>query len=359
MTLMNLVGNRRLRIGRVFSVNRYSAEGYGDIRGVQNFIGGGSYANPGHLNSPAIRVRSMVCLPSIGGGIPKEMCPWFGQSQQPRVHFSRIRAVDVLPGFWINSIFRLPDWNNNFFHWHRNFLTHLTVLLDEGFTDVKVVVQDSASAYKSASLEALGLQPSQIVPFEKVRGKALENVLSVEGADRQIGSQVADFVHPSILQALGTRIRAHFGMDSPVQKVDLYLMRGDVGDRRVRNENDVRAYLSRNGNFRSVNPGGLSYAEQVALFASARRVIGMHGGALTNLLFGQNLSVLEMSAAGHGSRPDFWPFVVGGGGSWALAELPSINSLNDVMVPLPLLEWWMSEPERNYSEIISLSQVGH
>lgn len=63
----------------------------------------------------------------------------------------------------------------------------------------------------------------------------------------------------------------------------LYVSRGDVQQRQVRNEAEVVALLDRHG-FESIQPGTMSYDAQVAAFRQASHVIGAHGAALTHLV---------------------------------------------------------------------------
>lgn len=64
----------------------------------------------------------------------------------------------------------------------------------------------------------------------------------------------------------------------------VYVSRADASRRRVRNEKAVMELLEPMG-FEWYEPGRLSLAEQVALFAGAEIVVGLHGLAFVNLMF--------------------------------------------------------------------------
>jgi capsular polysaccharide biosynthesis protein len=64
----------------------------------------------------------------------------------------------------------------------------------------------------------------------------------------------------------------------------IYVNRGGAPRRRVLNEAAVEKLLAGYG-FESVNPGALSFTDQVALFADAEIVVGAHGAGLTNAVF--------------------------------------------------------------------------
>lgn len=64
----------------------------------------------------------------------------------------------------------------------------------------------------------------------------------------------------------------------------LFIRRERVQYRRLVNQAEIEAMLVDVG-FESIDPGGLSFAAQAALFAQAAIIVGAHGAALTNALF--------------------------------------------------------------------------
>ena len=78
----------------------------------------------------------------------------------------------------------------------------------------------------------------------------------------------------------------------------IYLARG-TGARSFANDEEVTAFLEREG-FAAVRCENLPVHEQAQIFARARLVVGLHGSALTNIVFCQpGATVLEIFA------PDF------------------------------------------------------
>lgn len=76
----------------------------------------------------------------------------------------------------------------------------------------------------------------------------------------------------------------------------VYVSRADADRRRVRNEEAVLDVLEPRG-FEWYEPGRLSLAEQIALFAGADVVVGLHGLAYVNLMFCDGeTSLLELFA---------------------------------------------------------------
>jgi hypothetical protein len=76
-------------------------------------------------------------------------------------------------------------------------------------------------------------------------------------------------------------------------------------ERKVENADEVRNFLERAG-FTTIRLEGMSFLEQLRLFASAEFVIGPHGAGLSNLLFTPpNARVIELTPNTE-MRPFFW-----------------------------------------------------
>lgn len=300
------------------------------------------------LLQPTILSQSLGRAVPSNGRIRNRLDRLIIRNQWSSTFLSHLRADLLETGFWVNSIFCSADGNGSYFHWHRNFLTHLVFLLDRGFTDVRVVVEDRPPQYKLDTLSALGLLPEQLVPVSEVSSKVLETLLSTRGVESHSG-KVHDFVRPSVLRKLSDSVRSFYNIDRDTQKSRLYVKRGRVADRRITNEVEVENLLCKSFGFKAINASLLSFREQVALFGQAETIIGMHGGGLTNSLYSRGAQVLEIASIGHGLRPDFFPFVRAAGGRLSLLGLESISPENDVSVPLGRLEYWLttSKPETN------------
>jgi len=73
----------------------------------------------------------------------------------------------------------------------------------------------------------------------------------------------------------------------------VYVARGDATVRRVANRDELQGVLDRY-DIDTYLPGELSVREQVALFSRADLVVGPHGAGLTNVVFGEDLAVIEL-----------------------------------------------------------------
>jgi capsular polysaccharide biosynthesis protein len=74
----------------------------------------------------------------------------------------------------------------------------------------------------------------------------------------------------------------------------IYVTRRTARMRRVANEDELTPLLERFG-IQVIDPGGLSFAKQAALFACAEFIIGPHGAGLTNMVLAPALrTVVEL-----------------------------------------------------------------
>jgi hypothetical protein len=73
----------------------------------------------------------------------------------------------------------------------------------------------------------------------------------------------------------------------------VYVARGDATVRRVANRDELQGVLDRY-DIDTYLPGELSVREQVALFSRADLVVGPHGAGLTNVVFGDDLALVEL-----------------------------------------------------------------
>ena len=79
--------------------------------------------------------------------------------------------------------------------------------------------------------------------------------------------------------------------DPPAQRNRLFVRRTQTTRRRLINDEQIASSLRQRG-FVCIDPGTLTFDEQVALFRDAGVVVGVHGAGLTNLLFAPEDGVL-------------------------------------------------------------------
>jgi capsular polysaccharide biosynthesis protein len=73
---------------------------------------------------------------------------------------------------------------------------------------------------------------------------------------------------------------------------NIYLTREDLR-RSIKNEREVVQIVQSKG-FEIIDPAALSIREQISLFSEAKLVIAPHGGAITNMIYSKEASLLEV-----------------------------------------------------------------
>lgn len=125
----------------------------------------------------------------------------------------------------------------------------------------------------------------------------------------------------------------------------LFISLADADSRAILNWPEVEQVLARHG-FESVCLGDVTLEEQMATFASAERVVGVHGAGLTNILFSapgtKILEILPQMVA----TPVYWMLAQACGHSYhALIA-------NDPELPRPDYTNWGHHPEYNRRDLI-------
>ncbi len=120
----------------------------------------------------------------------------------------------------------------------------------------------------------------------------VENVIFAARPNRALTSVVGtEIVVPMILKQAG--IADALREQGPVK---LFVRRENHSlGRNLLNAAEIEAWFVARG-FLSVNPGALSFQEQVILFSRATHVAGVEGGALINLMFAKHLRSVVMIA---------------------------------------------------------------
>ncbi len=187
-------------------------------------------------------------------------------------------------GKWATLI--VPASGINVGHWLMDGVLRLSVLEAAGLAGgAKIIVPDTQPKY-TQPLEALGYGPDRC-------GGLREGHWEVE--ELLVPSYLSP---PGFIRPWGGRwIRERLGVeDKPPGSRRLWISRNRARYRRLQNEDEILALLSREG-FEKVELEGLTFREQVDVLSQANAVAGPHGAGMTDLLF-----------APHGTRVlEFFP----------------------------------------------------
>lgn len=188
--------------------------------------------------------------------------------------------------------------SNNYYHFLLDVLPRLAVL-EACLPDTKpdALYLPTATRYQQELLALTGLDAATVVETRKHRAVRAETLLvpALPNPDELAPGWLVGW--------LRERLPAVDTADKPRR---LYVTRGDrPNTRRLVGEPALWPRLEAAG-FTRVDPGTMSVRDQIDHFAAAEVIIGVHGAALTNLLFARpGVRVLELFAPAY-LKHCFW-----------------------------------------------------
>lgn len=199
----------------------------------------------------------------------------------------------------LNTVFSLVHifCNNhyvNYFHWITDSL-----ILIEGWRfykksvdpEAKLLVNDNLKPFQIELLKLVGVEDLDLVSWvehQKVKVKKL-----IVGKSRRTGTNMDEIVSPSGMKWLRETVYSNLLKSKPLFKKRFFLSRQDTDSRRIVNYDELLPLFEK-FEIEVVSTDSLSVVEQVNLFMYAEFVFSVHGAGLTNIIFSENLTILEL-----------------------------------------------------------------
>lgn len=201
------------------------------------------------------------------------------------------------PACTVNESVVFVGGDDNYCHWLTRYLSRLALL--EQHTELRslpILVNHDMRNYQKDSLDLLGIPESS-------RIYAPENSM-VSCNHIYIATTLRTNRHMDLCCSwLRKKLLPHIYKQKRHRR--LYISRSDVTLRRLLNEEELVHALEKRG-FECINPGTLSFTDQIEIFSQASVVVGPHGAGLTNILFAPaSCRVLELSDCLIAHMPDF------------------------------------------------------
>jgi hypothetical protein len=197
----------------------------------------------------------------------------------------------------------LSLWCHNFFHWLFEALPRLAVLEASGVNFERLIVPERLAPFQLETLELLGFGRDRLLPFSH------EHVLPDELV---WASPLAPIGYPTPF--LVRWLRRRFGAPEGGGTRRVYVRRDS---RTVVNESELLPILNRRG-FEVIDPGALSFREQISLFGSTAVAVGPHGAAFANATFAQHLVGVEFYQPEHLNLSITGVFAASGHDHWSI-----------------------------------------
>lgn len=184
--------------------------------------------------------------------------------------------------------------DNNVYHWFIDCFPRLYIITNAIKEPTTVLMWDGIPDYQK-HLVGFILNDN---PYLKV--KYLKKNLKIKIADFYLPSFVtasfSGYLPPRINCWVRENIWNAIGLPRSNAKQRIYISRSKAKSRKILNEKNLLLILERFG-FKAVWLEDLDFKQIVELFYTAEAVVSPHGAGLTNILFAQQCSVLELHPA--------------------------------------------------------------
>lgn len=168
--------------------------------------------------------------------------------------------------------------SGEFFHWMIEILPRLTWLREAAWQDkLPILMRPVTKPFQSDTFAALGIRPtetkSDVIYLDKVGFP--RHTISYRGSG---------WISPEVIPLAHIFASKYLKAEPSATGRRIYVSRGDAPKRRIANEGEVVAFLTKL-NFEVVELSKLGLKEQATLFAEAGVVIGLHGAGLSSVIF--------------------------------------------------------------------------
>jgi capsular polysaccharide biosynthesis protein len=229
---------------------------------------------------------------------------------------------------------------NNYYHWTTEALPRLFSVKDR-LHNARVLVGGETQRFHAETVALFDTAGIETIPFTEL---AFVNELLLPTNTGRFP------VHNEKLIAdmgawLRERVAAEPNRSSGPRNV--YLARGADKERRLMNEDEVVAMLSRHG-FEVVRTEGLSIAEQIRLFAGIKNLVAVHGAGLSNMIYMQPSGFVAVMINEHHRDASFFNLACAMGHDFALLPAKTHGEIHrkaaryDIIADVPKLERYVS-----------------
>lgn len=211
-------------------------------------------------------------------------------------------------------------WASNYFHWFLEILPKLEGIikfLETEPSQLTILVEHNVPAFVIQSLLRLGFQMSDICPIERPFYYKVDELL-IPTNRRDNG-----FTAPGAVRWVREMLREPRPNLPPEWFDRLYISREGAQTRRVVNERDFFQMLIRYG-FNTVRPERFDLKDQIKMFSMATHVISAHGAGLTNAIFADNPTLIELGTPAY-TNPCYYLLAEGMGWDYHYLECQNVG----------------------------------
>lgn len=217
---------------------------------------------------------------------------------------SRLKSLPADP----TKLYACLGSTSNYYHYLMDYVLPLISALRrfaESIGTLTVLLRRDAPSFAHEILAALAknfptLAIELVEPGQRIEGARALYTIRFARAREWVPFDNED------VEILRRTLLAHYRLPAAAAERDVYVSRRGARLRALATEDELIGELTNRG-FNIFTPRADNHAEQVRMFSSARKIVAVHGAALTNLLFAPTGSeVVELFARDHIKSPYIW-----------------------------------------------------
>jgi hypothetical protein len=197
----------------------------------------------------------------------------------------------------LDTVCSLVNWESrNYFHWIIDCLLRIEGLeyyQEQTGRKPVLLIDSNPPKWQVESLKLLGYAPENCINWNGSRIKVKRLVVPSFRREQSIEQSP---ISATACQWFRQRILSNLpevGSKKLSFSSRIYISRTKIVGRNVINEDEVLKALAPFG-FVAYTLENMSFADQIRLFSQAEIVVAPHGAGLTNIIFAQNLNVIEL-----------------------------------------------------------------
>lgn len=182
-----------------------------------------------------------------------------------------------------------------YFHWFADTMPRIWLAAKQGLrpTDGSWLVGPLSQPFQEPSLKLFGLEPNHIWDSPGGDTVSFKQMMLVSFSfNESVGTLRPGFQSGQYFTGWSSeyfadlRDRAHsmFNIQKSIEGRSLFIDRSAATHRKIVNKDAVLARIEDAG-YEFVDPGAMTFEEQVATFSQARIILGVHGAGLTNSIW--------------------------------------------------------------------------
>lgn len=172
---------------------------------------------------------------------------------------------------------------NNYYHWMVEQVPKIRAVnhyKEEKGKDVQLIIPQNPTSFMLQSLSNLGYNSDCLIKSDCGPLKANEVIQP-------------KFVEPTLGNLIWLRENMAGPLNKPNNAKRLFISRQDADKRHIKNNQDIFDVLNEFG-IDVVVPGEMTLNEQISIFSKAELIIGLHGAGLTNIIWPDETTVVEI-----------------------------------------------------------------